>query len=115
MSAMENVDKFESNPAYKKLLKEAKGIGTGATRGGIIDLLHRREYITINKGVIAPTQYGEDIVSYIPEELYSPALTAVMEGELNEIMQGTLRKEDMLQRVADSMPERLKAIDDIVL
>ena len=113
MSAMENIDKFEPNPEYRKLLREAKGIGTGATRGGILELLVEREYITIAKGVITPTQYGEDLISYIPEDLKSPALTAIMEGELDEIAQGKLTKEEMVRRVKDSLGDYIDMVKQI--
>lgn len=111
MSAMENVDRFEPNPAYKKLLKDAKGIGTGATRGTLLDLLCRREFITIEKGVITPTEHGTNIVSYIPEALKSPALTAIMEGRLEDIVQGRADPTEVVAEVTASIPEHLDVID----
>lgn len=113
INAMENIDRFEPNPEYRKLLKDAKGIGTGATRGGILDLLQKREYIEIKKGVITPTEYGEDLVSWIPQELKSPALTAIMEGELEDIAQGRLAYEKMMEEVEASIPEYLEAVDKV--
>lgn len=113
INAMENVDRYEPNPEYKKLLKEAKGIGTGATRGGILDLMQRRDYIVIQKGVISPTKFGEELVSYIPESLYSPALTAIMEGRLEDIAQGRITPEDFLSEIEKDMPAYLDEIDHV--
>lgn len=113
INAMENVDRFETNPEYKKLLKTAKGIGTGATRGGILEILQKRDYITIQKGVISPTKFGEDVISYLPEPLYSPALTAVMEGRLEDIAQGKSTPEEVLSEIEETIPEYLEQIDGV--
>lgn len=114
IAAMENVDKFEPNPEYRKLLREAKGIGTGATRGGILQLLMDRGYIVITKSVIAPTPFGEELTDWIPEILRSPALTAIMEGDLDAVAQGRKTRQEVLQELHKNLPgyiEEVKKID----
>jgi DNA topoisomerase-3 len=44
LSAMTGIARFVQNTEIKKILKETDGLGTEATRAGIIDLLFKREF-----------------------------------------------------------------------
>ena len=63
---------------YVNKIKGA-GIGTSATRGGIIEKLERIKYIEINKKtqIITPTNKGEiiyDIVNFSMPDMLNPKL-----------------------------------------
>ncbi len=57
LSAMTGIARFVQDKALKKILRETDGLGTEATRAGIIELLFKRGF-SIKKGVIftAPRQ-----------------------------------------------------------
>lgn len=71
---------------------ERKGLGTPATRAGIIEKLVKTGQIERKKGkkscVLLPTQKGVSLLTVLPEELQSPLLTAEWEQKLKQIEKG---------------------------
>ena len=51
LAAMTGIGRFVSDPSLKSILKDTDGIGTEATRAGIIELLFRREYLIRDKNI----------------------------------------------------------------
>lgn len=83
---MEKAGKFIENEELREQIKTC-GIGTAATRSGIIKKLKDIEYIKIHNKtqVITPTQKGEAIVELVrstAKELLNPSLTASWEKGL---------------------------------
>lgn len=71
---------------------KGKGIGTQATRAGIIQKLFDVGYIT-NKpakkiNYIEPTKLGINYIKVLPQELYSPKITADWETRIAAIVDG---------------------------
>jgi DNA topoisomerase-3 len=87
--AMENIDKFVTEPEHKKILREGDGIGTSATRASIISELKRREFIEAKGKQIISTTLGRSLVDALPDVVKSPVLTALYERMLKGIEQGT--------------------------
>ena len=64
------------------------GIGTEATRAGIIETVITRKYAVRQGKYIVPTEKGMRLVEVLPiEDLKSPELTAKWEARLNDIQQ----------------------------
>ena len=87
--AMENAGKLIEDEELREQIKGA-GIGTSATRGGIIEKLERIKYIEINKKtqIITPTKKGEiiyDIVNQSMPDMLNPKLTASWEKGLDMV------------------------------
>ena len=87
--AMENAGKLIEDEELREQIKGA-GIGTSATRGGIIEKLERIKYIEINKKtqIITPTNKGEiiyDIVYGSMPDMLNPKLTASWEKGLDMV------------------------------
>ena len=82
-----------------------KGIGTPATRAGIIEKLVNVGLLERKKGKKAanllPTQLGKALITVLPEELQSPLLTAEWEQKLLEVERGNLPEEEFMQSIAD--------------
>lgn len=83
--AMENIHKYIQNPEHKKLLKDGDGIGTSATRAGIIENLKNRGLLEIKGKNIISTNAGRNSISVLPESVKSPILSAIFERSLKEI------------------------------
>ena len=88
LSAMENAGTQIENSAVLK----GKGIGTQATRAGIIKKLFELGYIA-NKSskktnYIEPTKLGINYIKVLPQELYSPKITADWETRIAAIAEG---------------------------
>lgn len=89
MDAMENVHRFITDPAAKKILKEGDGIGTPATWANTIAELKRRNFIEPKgKKQIISTALGRGLIDALPPEVKSAALTAAFERTLREIEKG---------------------------
>ncbi len=86
---MEKAGKFIEDEELREQIKTS-GIGTSATRSGIIKKLKDIGYISINSKtqVVTPTQKGESIVEVVrrtAKELLSPSFTASWEKGLTMI------------------------------
>lgn len=68
---------------------ERKGLGTPATRAGIIEKLIKRGYACRSGDkktkVILPTDKGESLIAIMPEKLKSPMMTAEWEQKLLQV------------------------------
>ena len=81
--AMENAGKLIEDEELREQIKGA-GIGTPATRGGIIKKLEKIQYISINSKtqIVTPTVKGEaiyDVVYFSMPDMLNPKLTASWE------------------------------------
>ena len=68
---------------------EKKGLGTPATRAGIIEQLVRNGYVECKKKQLIATDKGIKIISVVPEKVKSAKLTADWETELQHIEKGS--------------------------
>ena len=83
---------------WLKLLKENAGLGTEATRAGILKTLVDRGFIErIGKNITATTT-GRELIKALPKEVKSPIATAMMEQELTAIEKEGLDPEAFLAK-----------------
>lgn len=107
IEAMANVHRFVTDAAAKSVLKDNEGIGTEATRAGIIETLKERGYLTAEKKSIVSTQLGQDIIGLTPNALKDPVTTASWESRLTAIAQGK-------ETLADFMAEQLRILPGLL-
>lgn len=100
LSAMENAGAGETPDDA-----ERKGLGTPATRAGIIEKLVKTGQIERKKGkkscVLLPTQKGVSLITVLPEELQSPLLTAEWEQKLKQIERGEIEPGAFMEEITD--------------
>jgi len=85
LSAMTGIARFVQNTEIKKILKETDGLGTEATRAGIIDLLFKRGFLQrIGKNITA-TEIGTSLINALPKMATTPDMTAQWEATLTDI------------------------------
>ena len=89
LSAMENAGRFVENEELKEHLKDS-GLGTPATRAGIIERLITVGYVKRNKKALEPTEKGMKLVEAVPKELKSPETTGKWEKALSKIASGDM-------------------------
>ncbi len=93
---MTGIARFVTDPALKGILKDTDGIGTEATRAGIIELLFRRDYLTRDKKSILATAKGKALIAALPQSASTPDMTAHWECKLSAIAQGEQAYEDLI-------------------
>ena len=101
--AMDNAGKLIEDEALREQIKGA-GIGTSATRGGIIQKLERINYIEINPKttVITPSQFGEavyDVVSASMKDMLNPKLTASWEKGLDMVAKKEIKADEFMVKL----------------
>ncbi|MBO6207010.1 MAG: type IA DNA topoisomerase [Lachnospiraceae bacterium] len=101
--AMENAGQLIEDEEMRAMIK-GSGIGTSATRAGILEKLVRNQYLALNKKtqIFTPTQIGEmifDVVRYSIGSMLNPKLTASWEMGLSGVADGTISKEEYTQKL----------------
>ncbi len=85
LAAMTGISRFVQNKDIRKTLKETDGLGTDATRAGIIELLFTRKFLTRAGKQIHATPVGVALINSLPESAITPDMTAQWEQQLNAI------------------------------
>lgn len=115
--AMENAGNLIEDEELRAQIKGA-GIGTSATRAGILTKLVDNKYIALQKKtqVLSPTKLGEYIAYYVKisvPHLLNPKLTASWEMGLSEVADGTITEAEYMEKLEDfvrSRTERIRAL-----
>ncbi|MDD7804122.1 MAG: DNA topoisomerase III [Endozoicomonas sp. (ex Botrylloides leachii)] len=86
LSAMTGIARFVKDPAVRKILRETDGLGTEATRAGIIELLFKRQFLIRKGRSIHATPTGRALIAALPEKISRPDMTASWEFFLESIV-----------------------------
>ena len=88
------------NDALEKGIEvERKGLGTPATRAGIIENLIYKGFIERDKKNLIATPKGKNLVEIVADNFKSAEMTAQWEMELSEIAQGKSSKKEFLESI----------------
>jgi ribosomal protein L37AE/L43A len=96
LNAMTSIHKHVKNPQVAQLLKDVKGIGTVATRAGIIEKLVQHKLIQRKSKQFHPTDVGVTHYKLMPPEITDPDMAGLFELKTQEVERGDLTKEDFL-------------------
>ena len=88
---------------------ERKGLGTPATRAGILEKLVSTGFLERKKSKktvqLLPSHDAISLITVLPEQLQSPLLTAEWEYRLGEIERGELAPEDFMAEITAMLKE----------
>ena len=86
---------------------ERRGIGTPATRAGVIEKLVKKGFLVREGGGktkhLIPTEKGRCLIAAMPEQLRSPAMTAAWEKKLLEIERNNYAPEQFMEEIESMM------------
>lgn len=99
LSAMENAGKQLDDDTLKTVLKQCEGIGTPATRAGIIEKIIKTKYVERKKKALYPTQKAFALIKVVPDKIKSVELTANWEQQLDLISKGKVSDDDFLHEL----------------
>ena len=87
---------------------ERKGLGTPATRAGIIENLIFKGFIERDKKNLIVTEKGKNIIEIMADNLKSAETTAKREMKLSAIASGKASKEKFLNYIEDEIKNTIK-------
>lgn len=87
---------------------ERKGLGTPATRAGIIENLIFKGFVERDKKNLIATHKGISLVTIVADSFKSAETTAKWEMELSDIAKGKGNKEDFLKKIEEEINITIK-------
>ncbi|XAI97216.1 hypothetical protein [Dolichospermum phage Dfl-JY45] len=103
---MASVAKFATDPRIREVLKATAGLGTEATRAGIIKELRKRGFIVAKGRSLWISDAGCQLVELLPKVLCDPAVTGLWEDRLEAIASGQLpeaARDDFVTQVGEQV------------
>lgn len=85
LAAMTGIGRYVQDPEIRKTLRDTDGLGTEATRAGIIELLFKRRFLARQGKSIKATPTGHALINALPESASRPDMTALWEQALGRI------------------------------
>jgi DNA topoisomerase-3 len=113
LSLMKNAWRYVENKDIREALKEAKGIGTEATRAGIIETLKTRGYVLLKGKAFWVTDLGLAVAETAKSLGLVAAdigFTGLWEQELSEVGEGKRRYDDFVEKVKKLVIEEINKI-----
>src|SRR3954469_10812003 len=104
IEAMQNAWRFVDDEVLRERLKEAKGIGTPATRAEIIGGLKKQGFLIAQGKNIVPTEAGLSLFGILKQAdpaLVDPGVTAQLECLLEEVVVGKQEMVGAIDAVCD--------------
>ena len=97
LAAMTGIARYVESADIRKVLNDTDGLGTEATRAGIIELLFKREFLVRRGKHIEASEAGRQLINALPKELTVPDMTAQWEMQLTGISQKKLAYQTFMQ------------------
>ena len=116
IKAMKEAWRFAENEVLAARLKEAKGIGTPATRDTVIEGLKRQNYFEVVKGQLKASELAMAVYELLQieaPEVLDPASTAEMEMALDEIERGSAEPRAVVDRLVGSAAALVTKLRDL--
>ncbi|WHQ77007.1 DNA topoisomerase III [Pantoea sp. Lij88] len=103
LSAMTGIARFVQDKELKKVLRATDGLGTEATRAGIIELLFRRGFLVKKGRYINSTDAGRALIHSLPDLAARPDMTAQWESTLTRISEKACRYDEFMQPLVQTL------------
>ena len=108
IKAMKNVAKLVDDPRLKQKLKDTTGIGTEATRAGIIQGLIDRGYLLKQGKALAATPAAFSLIDAVPRAIADPGTTAIWEQALDMVQSGEMSLEEFVAKQSAWMSKQVQ-------
>ncbi|MDH2925523.1 DNA topoisomerase-3 [Nicoletella semolina] len=115
LSAMTGIARFVQDKQLKKVLRETDGLGTEATRAGIIELLFKRGFLTKKGRNIHSTEAGRTLIFALPESATLPDMTAHWEMQLTNISKKLASYSQFMTDLTQQLPILLRSPNHTIL
>ncbi|TBV09145.1 DNA topoisomerase III [Phytopseudomonas dryadis] len=106
--AMKNVARLVEDPRLKQKLKDTTGIGTEATRAGIIQGLLERGYLVKQGKALAATPAAFGLIDAVPRAIADPGTTAIWEQALDMVQSGEMGLDEFVAKQSAWMGRQIE-------
>lgn len=113
LAAMTGIARYVSDPEIKKVLRDTDGLGTEATRAGIIELLFKRGFLTKKGKNIHATEVGRRLILALPEVMVRPDMTAHWESQLEAIADKRMSYKQFMTPLLDGLHSLIEQVGHI--
>jgi DNA topoisomerase-3 len=113
LGALTGISRFVIDAEIKKALRETDGLGTEATRAGIIELLFKREYLIKKGKEIHATDVGIKLITALPLQISQPDMTAMWESQLESISLKSLSYQSFIGGVQGNLELLIDEVKNI--
>lgn len=103
LQAMTGIARFVENKDLKKILKDTDGLGTEATRAGILDTLFKRQLLMRQGKAIHSSPAGRGLVHALPNDSTFPDMTAHWEHQLQGMAEKNQAYQPFMQALEDKI------------
>jgi DNA topoisomerase III len=101
ITLMKSAGRHIEDKELERVLAQTEGLGTEATRAGIITMLKDRLYIEVKKNIVYPTAKAKILIDAIGTGiLASPEMTAKWEQKLEEISEGSASPKHFMEQTS---------------
>jgi DNA topoisomerase-3 len=114
LAAMTGISRYVNDPEIRKTLRETDGLGTEATRAGIIELLFTRNYLLRKGKEIHATDIGLQLIKSLPDCVALPDMTAQWESQLNDISLRKLAYPQFMHAMTQNLTQLIDATSGVV-
>ncbi|NLC20521.1 MAG: DNA topoisomerase III, partial [Halomonadaceae bacterium] len=106
-----NIARYVDDPAVRRTLREHDGLGTEATRAGIIETLIERGYLTRQNKALRATRLGNGLIASLPQAVSRPERTALWEQRLGAIAEQDDDPQPFLAALVEDLRTLLHSAD----
>ena len=107
LSAMETAGKNIADEELKEAMKDS-GLGTPATRAGIIENIIKTGYIVREGKKLLPTDKANTFIELVVDKIKQPELTGEWEKQLADIQKGTQTADAFMDGIAGFLSSFIK-------
>ncbi len=100
LKAMANIHLYIEHPVAKARLKDGDGIGTSATRAGILEELKRRQFLVATGKQLISSSTGRALVNALPPIITDAGFTGLTEQTLDQVAAGQITPAGFMAKTA---------------
>lgn len=98
LEAMKKIHKYVKDKNLQAILQECHGIGTEATRAGIIENLQKRGFLSLEKKYLVPSEKAYQMCKVLADDIIYPDSTAIWEIGLDDIREKRITLEEFHEK-----------------
>ncbi|MCA0976353.1 DNA topoisomerase III [Halomonas denitrificans] len=111
IKAMMNIARYVEDAEVKRTLRDTDGLGTEATRAGIIETLIERGYLVRKAKTLRATRLGVGLIHSLPDAVSRPERTALWEQRLEDIAEARAEPDPFVSQLVVDLTALVASAD----